>query len=298
MNLLSLLDTIGAIATEPANLEVTPTTPTTPTGRRAVLRTAGQAGVRALAAALPLAAVLPAAAAPAETTLDSLTLLLTLAELQAELYSKALATPGLVPGAAQPDLLRILQQQQQQAAYLRSLFGSAEVPTPATPAFDFSGSHNGSGPVLFPDVFSSFDSFLQLAQPLADAAARFYLGQLANLRAETPLLAAAVRRQAVEARQASHLRTLRRNAGALPKSWASPTDPAAAPALAFVQTGENNLDQIVPGTFTSGVFSGVRYINFYTLFPDPAAIHTSALAEAFDEPLPTGQATALLALFR
>lgn len=286
MNLLSLLDTISAFPTPSATAELAPQGTA---GRRNLLR----AGARALAASLPLVAALPAAGT-AQTTLDSLRLLLTLADLQAALYTRALATAGLVPPAVRPDIVRIQQLQQQQAAFLRGLFVPAGALAPAVPTFDFSGSHNGTGPVLFPNVFTTFDGFLQLAQPLADAAARFYLGQLSTLVTNTQLLGATLRRQAVEARQAAHLRTLRRGAGTLPKSWPSPTDPAAPAALATIQADENNTNQLVPGA-TAGT---LHYLNFNALFSPDVPVQTTALAEAFDEPLPTDQAVGLLALFQ
>lgn len=265
------------------------------TGRRGLLRAAGQASGRALAAALPLLLPTLTATAHTETVLDSLALLLTLADLQAALYTRALDTVGLVPAGARPDLVLIQTQQRQQAAFLRSLFVAAGTSAPAAPAFDFSGSHNGAGPVLFAGVFTSFSGFLQLAQPLADAAARLYLGQLVTQRTNAQVLGAIVRRQAVEARQASHLRTLRRNLSAspLPKSWPSPTDPAAPAPLTTIQAGEDNLNQLVSGTAAGSL----RYINFTPLFID-LALQTTARTEAFDEPLPTEQAAALLALFR
>ncbi|WP_375415848.1 ferritin-like domain-containing protein [uncultured Hymenobacter sp.] len=296
MNLLSLLDTLGTVpavsaagAAGPASLPAG--------GRRTLLRAAGQAGGRALAAALPLSLLAtPAATAQlTETVLDSLTLLLTLADLQAALYTRALDTAGLVPADVRADLVLIQTQQRQQATFLRRLFESAGASVPAAPAFDFSGSRNGTGPVLFAGVFASFSDFLQLAQPLADAAARSYLGQLATLRTNAQLLGAVLRRQAVEARQAAHLRTLRRNLGSgpTPKSWPSLTDPAAPAVLAAIQAGEDNLNQAVPGTAAGSL----RYINFNALFTS-SSVQTTALAEAFDEPLSTADAAALLALFR
>ena len=285
MNLLSLLDSLSAAPTATAAASLP--------DRRTLLRSAGQSLGRYLLAAVPLTAALPAAAAPTETVLDGLTQLLTLADLQAALFSRALdQQPGLVPAAVRPGLERLRQLHRQQAASLRGLFSAAGARVPAAASFDFSGSRNGTGPVLFAGVFTSFEGFLSLAQPLADAAARAYLGQLPVFRADAQLVGVVLRRQAVEARQAAHLRTLRRGAGLLPKSWPSPTDPAAPPALAALQAGEDNLSQLVPNTPV-----GVRYINFNALFfNDP--VQTSALAEAFDEPLTTEQVVGLLALFR
>ena len=295
MNLLSLLDTLGTMTAAPAAGAAGPVI-LPAGGRRALLRAAGQASGRALAASLPLSLLAtPAATAqPTETVLDSLTLLLTLADLQAALYTRALDTAGLVPANVRADLVLIQTQQRQQAAFLRGLFAPAGASVPAVPTFDFSGSRNGTGPVQFAGVFTSFSDFLQLAQPLADAAARFYLGQLATLRTNAQLLGVVVRRQAVEARQAAHLRTLRRNLGGpTPKSWPSPTDPAAPAALAAIQAGEGNPNQVVPGTAAGSL----RYIDFNALFTG-SPVQTTALTEAFDEPLSAEETTALLALFR
>lgn len=292
MNLLTLLDTIGtapvgAAASHSPLLE-----------RRALLRSAGQAGLRAIATALPLAATLPGVAAPAaETVLDSIRLLLTLADLQAALFSRALAAPSPIDAAIRPDIVRIQLLHQRQATFLRGLFASAGAQVPAVPTFDFSGSHNGTGPVQFADVFATTDGFLRVAQPLADAAARIYLGQLLTMRTNTQLLTPITRRQAVEARVASHLRTLRRGTGTLPKSWPSTTDPAVAAALSVTQTGEATLEQPVPGITSTNTFSGLRLIDFNALFA-ANPVQTTALTEAFDEPLATEQAMALLAVFQ
>ena len=301
MNLLSLLDTIGGTSTEPLAPQVATTILT---NRRGILRSAGQTGLQMLAAAIPVVTALSALAGTnTETVFDSLKLLLTLADLQEALYTKALTTAGLVPAAVRSDIDLIRQQQQQQVVFLRSLFVSAGVAVPPVPTFDFTGSRNATEPAQFADVFTSFDKFLQLAQPLADAAARFYLGQLTAFYPNRQLLEVLVHRQAVEARHASHLRTLRRGSSALPKSWPSPADPAVPAALATIQAGESNFDQLVPGVApsgssgTTGGFAGLRYINFNALFLD-TPVQTTALTEAFDEPLPTQQAVALLALFQ
>ena len=50
------------------------------------------------------------------------------------------------------------------------------------PTFDFSGRHGvASNPVLFPNVFSDYDSFLALAQQLEDLGARLYLTHISSI---------------------------------------------------------------------------------------------------------------------
>ncbi|WP_239691535.1 hypothetical protein [Hymenobacter lapidarius] len=89
MKLLSLLDHLS-----------TADAPAAAAPRRDLLHRLGQAGARAAIAALPLAAALPAQAAPTDTTLDAVLLLLKLENMLVALYTQALASPALA-GAAQ-----------------------------------------------------------------------------------------------------------------------------------------------------------------------------------------------------
>ena len=288
MNLLAFLDQIGQVPPETA-------------ARRTALMRLGAAGWRGLAAALPVAvaAVGPAVAAPTVTTLDAVALLLQLEQLQYAFYTQALGAAGLLPAAGQPDVLRLQTQQQQHVAFLGQTLTDAGLPVPGAPAFDFSGQRNvAANPVLFPGVFTDYASFLQLAQQLEDAAVRLYLGQLPSLAPERLLYRAVLAMQATEARHASHVRTLRRAQGATVKNWPSVAD-AAPPApltitaegtTASLYAGEANVEQLIPGPLR---------VPFATLLvaANSAAVAGTAAAEAFDEPLTTAQARALLALF-
>ncbi|MFC7667130.1 ferritin-like domain-containing protein [Hymenobacter humi] len=209
MNLLSLLDRLSAVDA-----------PSDAAPRRRLLGQLGQAGVRAAAVALPVALALPAQATIRATTLDALLLLLKLEDLLAAFYTQGLA--GVLSNAAQtavrPDFERLLRQQQGHAQFLRTTVQNAGLTPPTAPSFDFSGRRNNSGsPVLFPNVMTDYDAFLQLAQQLEDASAGIYLGQAPNFAGEKKLFAAILRMQTVEARHASHIRTLRRTAPRPPR---------------------------------------------------------------------------------
>ncbi|MFC7667129.1 hypothetical protein ACFQT0_06640 [Hymenobacter humi] len=65
-------------------------------------------------------------------------------------------------------------------------------------------------------------------------------------------------------------------------------NPDGSTAPVSLYTIEANEVQVTTGTTT---------IPFATLLTGPTAVQTGAVAEAFDEPLPTAQATALLNIF-
>lgn len=299
MHLPSLLSFLAA-ETDETSVPVAATT------RRGWL---GQLG-RAAAAGLPLAGLLatPAAAGTTDTGLDALLLLLNFEYLQAALYTQALAASGLVPAAQRPDVQRLLLHQQQHADFLASALrnAGATVPT-AAPRYDFTGSQGGTRPARFPGVLTDFDRFLALAQQIEDAGVRTYLGQAANLATSAALpgtaalLGTVLRLQAVESRHAAHLRTLRRQRGAAAKPWPSaadvaPTpllpvsDPASTAAPVGVYDGETNVIQL---------YNGLNRLPFDTLFGlgSGNVVQTTALAEAFDEPLGAVEANRVLNLF-
>ena len=272
MKLIPLLDALAA------------PTPTTPTARRAILGQLARAGVSAVAAALPLTAT----ARPTDNVFDAATQLLLLERTQLAFYTQALAST-VIPTALRPDFQRIQTHQQQHVATWTQSLQDAGVVLPPMPTFDFSGRRNvAANPVLFPNVFTDFDSFLQLAQRLEDASARIYETQTLTLVSSRPLFLLAVGIQAVETRHSAHVRTLRRARGAQVKSWPSSTDtplpiPASASTadaatLRAIVAGEDNARQLLPGP-------AVVPFGEFLLLRDSTAVRDAALPESFDEPL-------------
>ncbi|MCC3151811.1 ferritin-like domain-containing protein [Hymenobacter sp. BT770] len=296
MNLFSLLDQLSAVD---ASSDAAP--------RRHLLRQLGQAGAKAAAAALPLALALPAQAAPTDASLDSTLLLLKLEELLAAFYTQALAAGAVLSNAAQaavrPDFERILAQQQNHARFLRTSLTTGGLTPPATPTFDFSGRKNNAGnPELFPNVMTDYNAFLQLAQQLEDASADIYLGQMATFTGDRLLLDVVLRMQSVEARHASHIRTLRRNAqsGVVVKNWPSAADTPFNSAVLVPNPAGGSAAPVSIYSFETNekqVVTGANVVPFASLLTGSIAVQAGAYASAFDEPLPTAQATALLNLF-
>jgi hypothetical protein len=299
MNLFSLLDRLSAAD---VSSDAAP--------RRQLLRQLGRAGVQAAVAALPLALAGPAHAAPNNTSLDGIRLLLQLEDLLVAFYTQALAAPALTtsaPAAQRPDFERLLTQQQNHADFWRSVFSAAGLtPPPARPtnSFDFSGRRNNpANPELFPGVMTNYDAFLQLAQQLEDASASIYLGQIPAFNSDKQLLEAILRLQIVEARHASHVRTLRRTAAAnavAVKSWPSTLDSAPSPAVVVPNPAGGTAAPVSIYSFEAKetqVVGGANEVPFLGVLTGPTAVQYSALAEAFDEPLPTRQAAALFDIF-
>ena len=287
MNVFSLFDYLASVDTAHPG----------PAPRRALLRQLGQAA----AAALPLSLLSPTpAAAGTLTSLDQLALLLRLEYTQRAFYTQALATPALALGSSlRQDVARLQSQQQQHIDFLNQALRNSGV-TPPTPAasYNFSGSRTGS--VLFPNSLTTEAGFLELAQQLEDAGVRIYLGQLALLTADRPLLGGILRLTAVESRHAAHLRTLRRTRGTQAKNWPSAADAAPTYPVQFttqattpastgtVYSGEANERQFI---------SGYRQVPFTGLLIGAYVVQSTAIAEAFDEPLSTQDAMSLLNIF-
>ncbi|SFQ19349.1 ferritin-like domain-containing protein [Hymenobacter arizonensis] len=296
MNFLSLLDRLSTVDA-----------PSAAAPRRDLLRQLGQAGARAAVAAVPLALALatPALAATTNTSLDATVLLLKLEDLLVALYTQALATVLANPAqaAVRPNFQLILQQQQGHAQFLRATLATAGLTPPTAPAFDFSGRrNNAANPELFPGVMSDYNAFLQLAQQLEDASASSYLGQIGFFASDKQLLSAVLRMQLVEARHASHLRTLRRTSPSpiAVKSWPSTADPAPSPAVLVPSPAGGSNAPVGIYSFEANETQRLgnnTVVPFPTVLTGANAVQFRSIAEAFDEPLPTAQATALLAIF-
>ena len=282
MKLISLLDQLAATPASAA-----------PAPRRALLARLG----RAAAATLPLGLGATAAIAAPATIYDSILQLLRIERLQVALYTRALGTTGLIPAAQTADFQLLLAHQSQHVQFLTGTLQTAGAIVPAVPTFDFSGQHGVStNPVLFPNVFSSFDSFLALAQQLEDLGVRLYKTHALSFTADKPLMTVLLRLQAAEARHAAHLRGLRRTRGAVALPWPSTDDAPivrsgdAQRLTAAATDGEDIAVQSVSAT------ANVPFTDLL-LIRDNTEIHDPSLPEAFDEPVTAAVAQAALDLF-
>lgn len=208
--------------------------------------------------------------------------------LEAIFYNKGLNTSGLIPaGAGRDALTTIRTDENNHVTALRGLLGAQAI-APLTEAnFDFTGAKGGTRAALFPTVFSDYAIFLAVAQSFEDTGVRAYKGGAAGLMANKDILTAALNIHSVEARHASHLRSMRRGGpaaagagtGASPKSWITGTDGGgpAPTATTPIYAGEDNVSQ-----------GGV---NLQTALGSQVTTTPNAITEAFDEPLTVAAVT-------
>jgi len=179
---------------------------------------------------------------------DILNLALQLEYLEYYFYDTALATPSLLLNAADEAAVTAIRNDESgHIKVLRAALGNNAKPqnAPTAAAFDYSAG------TRFPNVFSDAAVFFAVAQSFEDLGVRAYKGAAPKLLSNKPLLETALNIHSVEARHASHIRTLRRGLSAgvsgaaaaqvvanltalatKPKSWISGTD-ADGPAAPF-----------------------------------------------------------------
>lgn len=159
---------------------------------------------------------------------------------------------------------------------IKSISGATAFADPTVTAFDYTAGGN------FPTWNTSADTYLKLAQSFEDTGIRAYKGAapLTAVMANATVLTAALNIHSVEARHASHIRSMRR-AGAFltqttpsqgiaaspysaaPKSWISGTDGggAAAPATASIYGVGNDSGTATYGSkAASGTNAGVTFL--------------------------------------
>ena len=133
---------------------------------------------------------------------------------------------------------------------------------------------HGFNAVTFPTVFSSYPTFLAVAQAFEDTGVRAYKGQAPALMGSPGVLQTALQIHSVEARHASEVRRLRGL-----KGWISNSERGTGmpPATQAVYDGEG--------------------VTVQAGFNTSAAFGPAAGSEAYDEPLTTQQVVDIANLF-
>lgn len=303
--------------------------------RRSVFKHMGGLGQKLTAAAVPLAmgAIFNKAYAQTPVGLavnDVLNFALKLEYLEMYFYQQRTALTGLsaVNAAA---LTLIATDEANHVKFLRTTIGAAAIADPTAAAFDFTGG-KGSNAGPFADYRTNPATYLALAQSFEDTGVRAYKGAapLSAIMANKTVLTAALNIHSVEARHASHIRSMRRAGAAsatpsqgvavapysaAPKSWISGTDNGgAAPTYtAGIYGAGNNTGTAVYGNGTGsgigtamgvgvtflaednvsqgGVTLSVATSPTFTGFP------TSAFNESFDEGLDVGTVSTIARTF-
>jgi hypothetical protein len=210
------------------------------------------------------------------SVLEVLQFALTLEYLEAEFYTMAVASPGLIPaGAATGAITTIRDHENAHVNFLKSTITSFGFTPVAKPKFDFSAG-NGSNAGPFANVFTNYGTFLAVAQTFEDTGVRAYKGQAANLLSQRAVLGAALRIHSVEARHASHIRQMRRafTNNTTIKPWITGNDTGGIGAA--VQASYNGEELTTQ--------AGVNIIGI-----GGTSVSAAAASEAFDEPLTMAQ---------
>ncbi|MGI4833959.1 MAG: ferritin-like domain-containing protein [Janthinobacterium lividum] len=307
--------------------------------RRRVFKNMSGVGQKLAAAALPLfvGAVFNKAYAQTPSGLavqDVLNFALKLEYLEMYFYSQRATLTGISTINATA-LTTIFTDEANHVTFLKTAIGAISGATvfadPTLAAYDFSGG-KGSQAGPFADWKVNPATYLALAQSFEDTGVRAYKGAapLSSIMANKTVLTAALNIHSVEARHASHIRSMRRAGvnsstpsqgvpvapyNAQPKSWISGTDNggAAATYTAPVYGAGNNTGTAVYGNGTSsgvGTATGIG-VTFpaednvtqggvalsTTTSANFSTFPTAAFSEAFDEGLDVGTVSTIARTF-
>jgi len=263
MKITKLLNSLNNLSTTDIKF------PDIPVSRREILNKAGDKGIKAIMASLPVMFGLSvlsrtASAQSGQTVIDTLNFALTLEYLEAQFYVQGLAAGGLIPASDRPVFLQIGKHETAHVTVLRQTIQDLNGTPIAQPLFDFTAGGT------YPNVFTDYATFLTISQAFEDTGVRAYKGQAGNLMGNSAVLTAALQIHSVEARHASEVRRIRGQ-----KGWIVNAESGGAPAAIY--NGENNTTQ-----------AGVNILTY---------VSGTAASESFDEPLSKTDVVAIVTPF-
>lgn len=208
---------------------------------------------------------------------------LTLEHFEARFYANGFTALGaLIPSGAESTAIQnIRDSEAKHVTFLQSVISAAgATPVPAKATYDFTAMGT------FPTVFTSYATFLTVAQVLEDTGVRAYKGRAGELLGQKIYLTAALGIHAVEARHAAKIRYMRRING-------------QAPAIKpYISGGNDTGIAAVNGNYGGAIpESNVVQAGITITGINGMSISATAAAEAFDEPLTAAEVLALVAPF-
>ncbi len=255
--------------------------------RRSAMKSFASIGSKIALAAVPLAfgsmfqkAYAGTTGTTADSVIDILNYALTLEYLEAAFYAKGVGTAGLIPaGDTATGIALIAKHEQDHVNFLKTAIAGAGGTAVMSPTFDFTAKGT------FNDVFSNFETFLNVAQTFEDTGVRAYKGRAAEIVGGGDYLTAALRIHSVEARHAAHIRGLRKAYGSgigNVKPWI--TGKMSGINSSAVQASYDGEE------LTTQAMVPIVNINGFSISADAAS-------EAFDEPLSKEQVLAIVGPF-
>jgi rubrerythrin len=230
-----------------------------------------------------------------QAVVDVLQYALTLEHFEYNFYKQGLQANTLaVPAGEQRTALEIIRDSElKHVNFLRAVIMSPGInQTPVAEKTNYDFTAGGT----FLTVFTSYTTFLAVAQVLEDTGVRAYKGQAGALKGINGILTPALGIHAVEARHAAKIRYMRRMNNST-DAFNGPVKPwIAGSATVSNDTGVSAANGNYGGaTPENNINQGGVMIN--TLPGVSGTISYSAAAEAFDEPLTKAEVLALVAPF-
>ncbi len=206
---------------------------------------------------------------------------LTLEHFEYRFYERGSVLAPIPAGADRAAIDMIRDSELKHVNFLKTVISAAgATPVAEKAAYDFTAMGT------FPTVFTSYATFLAVAQVLEDTGVRAYKGRAGELLGQKVYLTAALGIHAVEARHAAKIRYMRRVSGQAPtnKPWIAGGNDTGIAAVNGNYGGATPENTVVQAGVTITGING---------FP----ISATAAAEAFDEPLTAAEVLALVAPF-
>ena len=215
------------------------------------------------------------ASTPAEVV-AALQLALTIKRMQVSLYTQALGAAGFVAAAEVAAITAIRLHEVEHASALSAALSARSTTPAADPTFDFTAGGAMPG---FNFGAGQYQSFLALAQTIEDLGVRTLKGQLARLMTDKAAISLVMAMHAVEAEHSARVRRMRGQ-----KPW-------------ITQASRDTLPAFMQPVYAGEEVSVQGAVNIVTL--PHAALNggADAATQAFDEPLATAQAAAIVDLF-
>ncbi|WP_316803054.1 ferritin-like domain-containing protein [Pedobacter nototheniae] len=218
---------------------------------------------------------------------DVLNFALTLEYIEFHFYNHGIeAAPGLITDATALAALKVIRDHESaHVTLLRGALGSSAIAPITYAQLDFTAKGT------FPTVYSDYDTFLAVAQAFEDTGVRAYKGQATALK-RNAALTTALQIHSVEARHASHIRSMRAARGA--------KKPDGTPIKPWIGLGANNSSNDTGIAAVDGNYAGENLdvqANITITGINGTAVTKLAAVECFDEALDKAAVLALVTPF-
>ncbi len=171
--------------------------------------------------------------------IDILNFALTLEHLEHRFYQTGLNKAGLIKD--KDNIATIRNHERAHVKFLSDTITAAGGTPVAEAKYDFTAKGT------FPDVFTSYDTFLHVAQGFEDTGVRAYKAQASSLDSAKDIMKAALQIHSAEARHAAHIRFARRMNGFnnSVKPWIVGNDNTTGTPYEAIYKGEEDDSQVI-----------------------------------------------------